>query len=84
MTDFQIDADDLVQTSNQLVYLPTAEYRLIDLLGDTPINAIDINIYWTDQFGTYHQLILARNTQCSVKLLFRNKAFNEGSVALKE
>lgn len=56
-----------------VLYLPTAEYRLIDLNGNAPISAIQISVQWKDIYGIYHDFFLQNNCNCSLKVMFRRK-----------
>jgi hypothetical protein len=57
-------------------YAPNGEYRLIDLQSNTPINSIEISVFWRDQYGTLHPFVLEPQCFASLKLLFRKKIFN--------
>jgi hypothetical protein len=56
-----------------VLYLPTAEYRLIDLNGNSPISGIQISVQWKDIYGIYHDFFLQNNCNCSMKIMFRRK-----------
>ena len=66
-------------TTNQQVfkpnvlYNPTAEYRRIDMTGNTPLSNIDINVYWRDKLGQLIPFTLASGATASVKFLFERK-----------
>jgi hypothetical protein len=57
-----------------VLYLPSAEYRLIDLNGNAPISAIQISVQWKDIYGIYHDFFLQNNCNCSMKIMFRKKS----------
>ena len=71
-------------TTNQQVfkpnvlYNPTAEYRRIDMTGNTPLTNIDINVYWRDKLGSLIPFTLASGATASVKFLFEKKDRLEG------
>ena len=56
-----------------VLYLPTAEYRLIDLNGNAPISAVQISVQWKDIYGIYHDFFIQNNCNCSLKIMFRRK-----------
>jgi hypothetical protein len=66
-------------TTNQQVfkpnvlYNPTAEYRRIDMTGNTPLTNIDLNVYWRDKLGQLIPFELASGASASVKFLFERK-----------
>jgi hypothetical protein len=59
-----------------VLYLPQAEYRLIDLQGNGPVSSIQISVKWKDIYGIYHDFFLQNGCGASMKILFRQKAFN--------
>jgi hypothetical protein len=56
-----------------LLYVPTAEYRRIDLLNSQPISSIDIQVFWKDHKGNLNPFILLSGASASIKLLFEKK-----------
>lgn len=54
-----------------LEYLPTAEYRMIDLNGEAPMYSIDMQMFWTDFLGNVYPLILPSGGTFSAKIMFR-------------
>lgn len=59
-----------------ILYVPTAEYRLVDLFGNSPLHQIDIQVYWKDRFGNINPLYLSPGATANIKLMFRKKIFN--------
>lgn len=56
-----------------VLYTPTAEYRRIDMTGNTPLTNIDINVYWRDKLGQLNPFLLASGATASIKFLFEKK-----------
>jgi hypothetical protein len=56
-------------------YVPLAEYRLVDLYGEESLNALQIDVYWKDAFGTLHPFLLQVNGSAYIKIMFRKKTF---------
>ena len=77
LTDFMPTTSVGFESTRQrfVYYVPSSEYRLIELLSNSPLKVIDLQIFWTDLNGTLRPLMLRPNTFCSVKLLFRRKDF---------
>lgn len=73
LTDYQVNAPRAGDDRSILYYTPTGPYRLLDLLGTTPITKIDLQIWWQDIFDILHPLYLAPYETASVKLLFIKK-----------
>jgi hypothetical protein len=56
-----------------IVYQPTAEYRLIELLGNTPLSNLDINVFWKDRLGRFNPFTLTSGSSATIKILFTKK-----------
>lgn len=56
-----------------VLYNPTAEYRRIDMTGNTPLTNIDINVFWRDKLGELIPFVLASGASASIKFLFERK-----------
>ena len=56
-----------------LVYNPSAEYRMISLKGNRPLYSIDLNIYYKITTGELIPLRLFSSESVTVKLMFRRK-----------
>ena len=77
LTDFTIPmVDGTEYTRTMLYYIPTSEYRLIDLLGNTPLNQLNIQVYWKDKIGQLHPATLKLGSNASMKILLRKRSFN--------
>jgi len=55
-------------------YLPSAEYRKIDMLSDLPLNKISIKVYWEDIYGNINQLAIGSFLQANLKIAFLHKS----------
>lgn len=62
--------------SRQIIqYLPTAEYRRIDLKGTVPLTMFDIQVYWVSIYGIFYPItLLPFSNSVSVKILFEKKS----------
>jgi len=74
LSDFLVPVDQKV-TEFRIVneYLPTPQYRYINLYGRDPITTIDIKMYWTDFQQNIYPIFLANSEAINVKLLFQKK-----------
>lgn len=77
---FPILSDFLVPTESKVTdfrvvneYLPTAQYRYINLVGRNALNTIDIKMFWSDFQGNIYPIFLGANASMSVKMLFQKK-----------
>jgi len=56
-----------------LIYVPSAEYRMIDMFGNNDITTVDINVFWKDKKGNMVPFYLQSGASASIKVLFRLK-----------
>lgn len=56
-----------------IVYAPTAQYRLINLVGNTPIYNLDLNVFWKSRTGKLFPFKLSSGSTATIKLLFTRK-----------
>lgn len=75
IAEFTIGQDAFLRGSN-LVYLPSAEYRRMDLTSQTPLTSVDFKIYWYDNQGVFYQYKLTSYESAVVKMLFEKKKQN--------
>lgn len=73
ITDLVVNLNTGTEYFPNVIYLPTAEYRLIDLQGNSPLYGIQISVQWKDIYGIYHDFYLQNGCSCSLKILFRKK-----------
>lgn len=76
ITDFQVNVSAGDTYRNNVEYVPSAEYRLIDMVGQNPLSSININVFWQDRYGVLHPFLLDASCGGNIKLLFRRKSFN--------
>jgi hypothetical protein len=76
ISDFVVPVDALNRYRPNIVYTPSAEYRLFGLYGNSPISAIELSAYWKDTFGQLHPIYLNSGCGASIKLMFRRKDYN--------
>lgn len=74
LSDFLVPIENKV-TDFRIVneYLPTAQYRYLDLISETALTSIDIKFSWSDFTGNIYPLYMLPNTSFSVKLLFQKR-----------
>jgi hypothetical protein len=76
ITDFEVPLTRGDEIKPSISYSPSGEYRLTDLQSNTPINSIEISVFWKDQYGVNHPFVLEPGCYSSLKILFRRKVFN--------
>lgn len=79
LTDFIPNIEQANESRSIAVYNPTSQYRLVDLLGDTPLYNIDLKIYWQDKAGNYYPVFIEPLQQASVKIAFVRRDLYENS-----
>jgi hypothetical protein len=73
LTDFQPNVNLGPDAKSTLQYIPPGEYRMIDLVSDTPLNQFQFSVYWTDHTQSLYPLQLSPTDYVSIKILFRRK-----------
>lgn len=73
MTDFVPNIENAADSRSIAVYNPSAQYRLIDLIGSNPLYNIDLTLQWQDKLGNYYDLFIEPFQQASVKVAFLRK-----------
>lgn len=74
LSDFIIDTSLPGASRSIAYYNPNPQYRLIDLNSDTPLQKLNIRIFWQDDQGNIYPLGLTVLQQASLKLLFVRKS----------
>lgn len=73
LTDFEIFFDTAGQ-QRIIQYLPSAQYRLINLQSTTPLKSFDIKVFWTDAEGQQYPIFVQPYGTTTVKFLFVKKS----------
>lgn len=74
VTDFIFSTDGTPAADrDRMEYLPTAEYRMIQLGGREPIMRVNLQAWWTDFTGDSYPIELAVGGSFSAKVLFRKR-----------
>lgn len=75
VSDFILDSENGYQTFNHIVYVPSAQYRMLSLSGSRPIQSIKLKMFWSDANGKLNPLLLAPKRRVNIKILFRKKGW---------
>lgn len=78
VSDFILSTEVGYDVFTQLNYLPTAEYRIFDLVSSQPLTRIGLNFFWSDQQGVLHPLLISPKRTISCKVMFRRKGYHSG------
>ena len=71
LTEFTYEFNEPI--NEPLIYLPTGEWRWIDLMTDTPLVNIDLQAFTLSYEGELRPILLVPGTNLYGKLLFRKK-----------
>jgi hypothetical protein len=76
LTDFEVVLEKGSEYKPTINYTPAGEYRLTDLFGTSPVNALNVNIYWKNRFGGLNPVTLSAGSSANIKMMFRRKDFS--------
>jgi hypothetical protein len=75
LTDYQVELIRGNETRPLVQYVPSAEYRLFDLVGNNPLGTINLQCFWRDRFNNLNPFKLRTGCSASIKIMFRNKKY---------
>lgn len=78
ISDFVPDIQTGTDVNSNILYFTPGEYRLANLVSDTPLRSIKIQIYFTDRYNQLFPLYLQPYGVASCKILFRKKYIKSG------
>ena len=76
VTDLEVNLTRGDEYLPNVIYEPTAEYRLLDLQSNAPLTSIQISVVWKDIFGQVHDFYIQNGCGATLKVMFRKKAYN--------
>lgn len=76
LSDFIIPQDSAGSYRSLILYVPTSEYRIFDLIGNSKLNTIDLAFFWQDNTLVSRPMYLSPGATMNIKLMFRKKSFN--------
>ena len=82
ISDFEVNPTNGNTYKECIQYVPTAEYRLFDLFGRSPLNSIEITVQWKDQFSNLHFFKLNSGCTADILIMFRRKDYNAVDIDL--
>lgn len=74
LTDFVPQLDFSNDVRSNVYYVPSAQYRLTNLVSDLPLYRVQLSFWWQSADGTLIPIIIPRNQQVEVKLAFFKKS----------
>lgn len=76
VTDLEVNLSRGDEYLPNVIYEPTAEYRLLDLQSNAPLTSIQISVVWKDIFGQVHDFYIQNGCGATLKVMFRKKVYN--------
>lgn len=78
LTDFLPNVADTAGSTRSLAsYVPTSQYRLLDLTSNNALRNIDLKLFWQDLSGQLYPIQISNDQQASVKIgFFRKSLYN--------
>jgi hypothetical protein len=61
------------RTSATYQFYPQGPYRILDLVGDTPMYNFDCRVLWADALGNTFPVMVPPRSQCTIKFIFEKK-----------
>jgi hypothetical protein len=71
LTDFLLSKDSVEPTRHTLVYVPTAEYRMLSMQGTNSFSSIYLRAQYQEYNGRLRDVYIGSGDSMTVKLLFR-------------
>ena len=76
IADYSIPVSAQNNYNGEIIYQPSAEYRLISMNSSTNLNRVDVQAFWESKHGLSYPLYLPAGCCANLKLLFRHVRFN--------
>jgi hypothetical protein len=73
ITDFTVPVSATDGYNPTIDYVPSGEYRMIDLRGTNPLYGIDVRVFWRTTNNALIPFSLNANCHAYIKLMFRKK-----------
>lgn len=82
------DFTPIIQSSNEsrsiAYYNPSGQYRLVDMISDSPLQKINVKIYWEDNNSNIYPLTISLYQTISIKMAFLRKTlYKQSNLLLK-
>lgn len=55
-------------------YLPTAEYRKVNMISELPLQKVSLKVFWEDLYGNIYPLNIGSYQSASIKIVFLHKS----------
>lgn len=83
ITDFAVVYSTLEEYGSEIEYIPSGQYRLVDMNSNVPITRINLAFYWLSKNGYLYPLYISPNQSASIKLAFLKKDLYKDMKLLK-
>lgn len=82
LQDFTPIFDQLTNVRLPLTYLPSAQYRLIDMFGNIPLTNLNFRLLYLDNLGNFFDFPIPPNKSIDIKILFQLKSLFDNNPKL--
>ena len=76
IADYSIPISSQNNYNGEIIYAPSAEYRVLLMNSAQNINRIDLNAYWESKTGQAYPIYLPSGCSANIKIMFRHVRFN--------
>jgi len=73
LAEFSVNTENVDDIHSVAHYIPSAQYRLVDMISDSPLQKIDVQLYWQDILGRIFPLYLSSQQQADITIGFFRK-----------
>lgn len=70
ISDFSVATNLGPEYKTGIFYTPSAQYRLIDIIGSGPLRTLDLQFFWQDSFQNIYPIYIPPHTSAFAKILF--------------
>lgn len=85
ITDFTPQIELAGQSRSIAYFVPTTQYRLVDMTSSEQLNTIDLKIYWQDKRQNLYPLFLSQFQEANIKIgFFKKSLYRDGGHLLKK
>jgi hypothetical protein len=71
ISDYVISFSPYNNYKNSVTYIPTAEYRMLQLTSNNPLSNLDLRFGWKDRYNNVYDILLKVGGYASIKIMFR-------------
>lgn len=74
ITDFQLEVNNIPGQQRSILTYSADTLRLVDLINNSPINRLDLTLFWADSLNNLYPLYITKSDSVTIKLGFFKKS----------